>query len=307
MNSYSIIIPVYNSEESLYKLCESIELLFKKTPHSFFEIIFIHDNSSNPETIKHLKILSNKYTFLKVINFTKNFGQQAATYCGLQHSKGDYIITMDDDFQHNPEDIFKLLEKKQHDVVLGKFKARSDSKLVMITSKIKAYFDYLIINKPKNITASPYRLIKRNIVNSILKINTSSPSILALIFYVTQDVVNVNVSHHKAIGRNSNYNFNKRLKLFFNLLIFNSSFLLKVIGYIGSVTFILSFILGGYFIFKKTMFGVPLGYTSIIVSILFIGGLNLLGISVLGEYFVRLLNNSEQKPPYVIRDIINEK
>jgi len=297
----SIIIPVYNSTLSLDKLAEGINDVFKEINFEH-EIIFVDDASPNADTWETLKKLNNKYPEIKCLRLTRNFGQHAATLCGIKNATGDYILTMDDDCQHSPEDIQKLLEHCSHDIVIAKFKEKKHSFFKRITSNLKGYFDCKIIGKPKNIKLSSFRLIKSSIAECMFLINTPYPFIPALLFYVSKDVVNVEVTHYSRLQGNTNYTLIKMIQIFSNLMINNSSLLLRYIGYMGLTSAIVSSILIITLVVNKLSGGPSVeGWTSIMLTILFFGGMTLSSLGIIGEYLIRLVSTTESRPVYIIR------
>jgi glycosyltransferase involved in cell wall biosynthesis len=241
---------------------------------------------------------------VKGIDLFRNFGQQAATMCGFQHCEGDYIITMDDDLQHNPVEIPKLIAKKGHDIVIARLKNRKSSFFERQTSLIKSYFDFIILGKPKQIRLSPFRLLRKSVVKEMLQIRTPSPFVPALMFYITKDVVNVDVEHETRFEGQSNYSFSSRVKLFSLIVINNSSVILKLIGYIGILSLMFSFFLLSYFLLAKLFFTTPpTGWTSLFSAILFFGGLTLFAVGLVGEYIVRIIPIVESKPPFIVREL----
>ncbi len=304
---YSLVIPCYNSSESLFQLAKRIKKVFMNLGSSY-EIIFINDCSPNPKTWLAIKTIALEDENVKAINLTRNFGQQAASICGFSYSKGNYIITMDDDLQHAPEDIPCLIHMKKHDLVIAKFIDRKDSSFNQLTSKIKSYFDYLILGKPRHLQLSPFRLMKESTVSNMLKIKTPTPFISALMFYVSKDAVNVEITHHNRFEGTSNYNFKKRWKLFTLIVINNSSFFLKMIGYFGIISALFSFILIGYFIFTKIFSSSPpAGWTSTFSAILFFGGMTLFSVGLIGEYLIRIMPVVENRPAYIVREVYEKK
>ena len=113
---YSIVVPVYKSTVSLEGIAERVDITFSKLSNCDYELIFVNDSPFYYETVKILEKLVRKYPKVIVIELMKNFGQQPATLCGIENSKGEYIITMDDDLQHAPEDIPHLIKKETHDI-----------------------------------------------------------------------------------------------------------------------------------------------------------------------------------------------
>ncbi|WP_412560330.1 glycosyltransferase family 2 protein [Winogradskyella sp. MIT101101] len=299
----SIVIPVYKSSKSLSKLVEKLEDVCSTLPYNY-EVIFINDSPYHTATNDALNRLVKEHKNVVHIRLTKNFGQQPATLCGLNHAKGDYILTMDDDLQHHPEDIEKLLALKTHDVVIAKFPKKKHNIFKNIGSKIKGLFDHWILGKPKHIKLSSYRLMSRSIAEKILSIKTPYPFIPALLFSVTDDIVNVEVSHHSRDEGRSSYTFFKLLKLFSNLIINNSSILLRVIGYLGFSSAFISVVFAIVILIKRfTQEYVLQGWTSLILSVLFFGGLTLFALGVIGEYLIRIVGTAESRPVYFVRQI----
>lgn len=301
---YSVIIPVYNSVETLEQLAIRIKQVFSNL-HLDYEIIMVEDCSPNKNTWQTLRYLAEIDPNVTAIRLSRNFGQQSATLCGFKESTGDYIITMDDDLQHNPEDIPYLLEESQHDIVIGEFLQKKASIFRRITSHLKGYFDTLLIGKPKHIRLSPFRMINRATVNGMLSIKSSNPFIPALMFYVSKDVVGVPIEHrHRREGK-SNYTIWRMLGVFNNLIIGNSSFLLKVIGYLGMGIAFFSIIYAVFIFAGQLRNPSPIpGWTSVIVSVLFVGGLLLFSVGIIGEYLIRIITGVESRPSYIIREII---
>lgn len=301
--SISIIIPVYNSDQSLRELSERIYNVFTNVCKESFEIIFVDDCSSNVTTWNTLQDLARTHSFVHAIQFGRNFGQAAAILSGMEHSNGDWIITMDDDLQHRPEDIPLLLEKRHHDVVIGHFRKKECSAFKKISSDIKGCFDVLLLKKPRSLVASPFRLIKKRVTSEILKIKTSRPFPLAMLLSVTSDIVNVDVPHEiRKYGR-SNYNFRKSLSLFSNMLFNNSSFMLRCMSVFGISLSVFSIVIGIFFILKRVFSNqiVP-GWTSLIVVTLISTGAIIFCLGILGEYVARLLATAENQATWSIKE-----
>lgn len=301
---YSIIVPVYKSTKSLKELSARIKVVFETIQDASYELIFINDSPFFSETVKTLSQLSEDDPNVVVVELMKNFGQQAATLCGVENAKGDYLVTMDDDLQHAPEDIICLMEKQEHDVVIAKFIDKKHNIFKRIMSGIKSYFDHIILGKPKHIKLTAYRLIRADIAKLMFKRNTPYPFIPALLFSITDDVVNVELEHYARGEGKSSYTFVKMLQVFSNLLINNSSFLLRLIGYIGMFIALFSGVSAVAIIFKKLFYDyVIVGWTSIILTIIFFGGLTLFTLGVIGEYLIRIIATTEQRPVYYVKSI----
>ncbi len=305
MQTLSIVVPVFNTVKSLDELVLRVEETLKNVECiKDYEFILVNDGSSNSTTWKQMKRLSSKKPNVISISLMRNFGQQAATMCGIREAKGDYILTMDDDLQHPPEEISKLLEMRDHDVVIGQFSNKKHSFQKRLFSRIKGYFDRIILGKPKGIQLSPFRLINRKTIDGILMLDsTPYPFLPAMMLYVTKDLVGVEVNHSPRKEGQTGYTFNKMIKMFSNLMISNSSFLLRLIGKIGIAIAVISLTYGAYLIYRRIFDTIDLiGWTSVMVAVLFIGGIILFSMGVIGEYLIRITEGIDKKPTYIIRE-----
>ena len=301
---YSIVIPVYGTSQSLIDIAERTKAVFNMLPGKKYELIFVNDCSPNKDTEPTLQFIFKNDPNVTVISFGKNFGQQAATLCGIHHARGDFIITMDDDLQHKPEDIPSLIEIENHDAVIAFFSHKKHPFLKRFASSLKGWFDYIILKKPKHIKLTSFRMIKRCIADGLKDCQTPYPFIPAMLFRMTSDIVNVNVQHHDRLDGDSQYTFWKMVCVFSNLLINNSYLLLRAIGFIGFGGFAFSVLLSVYLIVRHLFWGFGVsGWASLMLAIVFFGGLILFGIGVIGEYLLRILANLEQKCMYYIKSI----
>jgi dolichol-phosphate mannosyltransferase/undecaprenyl-phosphate 4-deoxy-4-formamido-L-arabinose transferase len=299
---YSIVIAVYNSTQSLLELTERLVQVFNDQIKDTFEIIFVDDASPDPGTWDTLKALHAKYPNIVLIQLMKNFGQSGAVLCGLRYARGKYIITMDDDLEHLPEEIPTLIKHRDHDIVIGAFHSKTHSFFRRLASKIKGYFDYKIIGKPRHIKNSPFKLIRKEVVDAVNRMNISNPFISALLFYASNDIVNVSMKHGKRKYGQSGYTLNKLFQQFFNLLFNNSIYLLKIIGNLGTLFAALSIALSLFYLYKKIFIGIPVpGWTTVVILLLLFGGIFLFSLRVIGEYLIRIINVIEVRPAFIIR------
>ncbi len=300
---YSVIIPVYNSNESLSELVVRLSKVFHQLCQSY-EIIFVDDGSPNIATWPLLKDLSQDNKEVHAIRLTRNFGKARAVLCGMQHASGEWVFTLDDDLQHAPEDIPILLKMRNHDVVIGTFNNRKRHSLIrQFTSRVKRYFDRKILGMPSDIRMSPFKLFKAEVVKDMLSIKSTQPFIPALMYYATRDVVQVNITHYPRQHGKSAFTFHRRLKQFSNLIFGNSSFLLRFVAVFGIFISILSFLYGGYLIGLYVKNGRPLaGWTSLMVITLGLGGTIMFTVGIIGEYLIRIIERVENRPAYLVRE-----
>ena len=301
---YSIVIPVYGTSQSLIELAKGIDAEFHQFDLKDYELVFVNDCSPNRETEPTLKHIFENNQRVKVISLSRNFGQQAATLCGISHALGDFVITMDDDLQHRPEHIKLFFEYEFHDVVIASFPEKKHSIFKRMTSDFKGWFDYIILKKPKHIQLTAFRMIKRHIAEGLSECNTPYPFIPAIIFDLTIDIVNVQIPHYDRLEGKSQYSVWKMLRLFSNLLINNSYLLLRILGIVGISGFLMSLMISFYLIIRYFLWGFKVvGWASQILAISIFGGLILFGTGVIGEYLVRILANLENKHMYYIKNI----
>lgn len=296
----SIVIPVYNSSR-LDEITRRIDAVFANLSEEH-EIIFVDDFSTSVDVWATLTRLAAEHQSVRAIQLTRNFGQHEATLCGLKESRGDLVITMDDDLQHSPEEIPRFLALKDFDIVLAQLKNKQHSLFKRLVSRIKGIFDQIIIDKPKGVLLSSYRMLSRMVVDGMLSINTPHPFIPSLIFHVSHNVTGLEVEHHERQGARSGYTFWKLFRVFTNLVINNSSLVLRLVGYLGIVLAGISFLMALLTIYMRLMHEIAIiGWASLFAALLLIGGLLLFSMGLMGEYLIRIIETSEAKPTFFVR------
>lgn len=297
----SIVVPVYDSLV-LEELSDRVDAAFRELPDHDYELIFVDDGSPDERVWPLLERLAGERSRVVALQLTRNFGQQAATLCGLRESRGELVVTMDDDLQHDPGDIGLLLARADADIVVAQLGRKHHSVFRRITSRMKGIFDRIIIGKPKKIQLSSFRLLRRTVVDGILEIRTPNPFIPAMMFHVSKRVVGVPVTHHPRRQGKSGYTLIGMIRVFSNLLINNSSLVLRVVGQLGMAFAVVSFATAFYVMYRKLVHGIPVqGWASLFATLLLIGGLLLFGLGIVGEYLVRIIESSETKPTYFVR------
>ncbi|MEL1136204.1 glycosyltransferase family 2 protein [Desulfitobacterium sp. THU1] len=221
MEKMSVVVPVYNSQKTLEKLCYSLKEALNKL-NLDFEIILVDDGSKDDSFGKMLE-LHRVELRIKVIQLKRNYGQQNAIMCGLRYATGNYTVIMDDDLQNPPEEIVKLWQKIQegYDVVYGL--------PPLSTKKVQGYRYWggvlrdllfnLMINKPAGIKVSSFRILRQDLVAKIIEDRTSFVYISAIIFKQRVVVGNIEVEHHKRESGQSNYSILKLVRLYLKILL----------------------------------------------------------------------------------------
>ncbi|MCX6294654.1 MAG: glycosyltransferase family 2 protein [Bacteroidetes bacterium] len=301
MINYSVIVPVFNSEEILGELVLRVHGVFEKN-NSSFEIILVDDGSQD-ESWKKIEELKIQYPkTLKAIKLTKNFGQHNATLCGIGLSIGNQIITIDDDLQFPPEEINKLIqcfEKTNADLVYGVPENKKHSAI----RNAGTYYVKATSNQSKG--GSSFRLLKRTICDEIIEKHQNNFLFLdTIVTWYTNNIETVLVEHLPRKSGKSGYSLSKLISLYFNIIINYSAVPLKLMTYGGLFFSIITFLFGIRFIYKKLVHHVPIGYTSIIVTVLFSTSLILLCLGIIGQYLYKLYQMQNKKPPYSIQKLI---
>lgn len=305
----SLVVPVFNEEEAIpifYKTVRENEELKKHE----VEIIFINDGSkdSTESIINALAIADN---LVKPLSFTRNFGKEPALFAGLDHATGDAVIPIDVDLQDPIDVIPVLIEKWQEgaDVVLAK---RADRSTDGWLKRKTAEWFYKLHNKistPKiEENVGDFRLMSRETVENIKLLPERNLFMKGVLSWVGGKVDIVEYSRAERSAGESKFNGWKLWNLALEGITSFSTFPLRMWTYIGLFVGAISFVYGGWMIIDKLIWGNPVpGYPSLLVSILFLGGVQLIGIGVLGEYIGRIYVESKKRPKYLLKGNKNEK
>jgi len=297
----SIVIPVYNSENCLDVLASNLTNILEDLGKAY-EVILINDGSLDNSWEK-ISTLSKDYGKLKGINLRKNFGQDSAIMAGLNYSSGESIIIMDDDFQHDPAAIPSLLGalEKGHDVCYARFNSKKQSWFKNFGSWFNDKVANVILKKPKEIYLSPYKAIKREVVDEIIKYDGPYPYVDGLLFRITYNITQVTIEHHQGYG---NYNLTKSIRVWSRLATNFSVIPLRIATVLGFISSGIGFILALYFIYRKLTGSPPVGWASLIVVVLFVGGIQLVTTGIIGEYIGRLFLHHSKEPQFVVSEVI---
>lgn len=302
----SLIIPCYNEEESIRLfLDETQKFEYQLSNQLDFEYIFVNDGSKD-RTLDVLREISSKTNNVHYLSFSRNFGKESALLAGLEHAKGDYITVMDADLQDPPELLVEMYEKIQegYDIVGTRRKDREGE------PPIRTFFAkmfYKIINSVSDTKivdgARDFRLMTRQVVDSILEmgeVNRFSKGIFAWVGY---DTYYISFENRERVAGETSWNFWQLVKYSMEGFINFSEALLSIATYSGILSFIAS-ILGIIFVIvrKLTVGGSVNGWASMIVVMLFIGGLQLLCLGILGKYVAKIFLETKKRPVYIIKE-----
>lgn len=306
MVDVSIVIPVYNAENSVEELYSRIVTVFEKDIKKKFEIIFV-DDASQDSSWEKLKELNKQDKRVKIIRLLSNYGQHNATSCGMKYTAGDYIITMDDDLQHIPEEIPGLLEyflsNPENDVLMTVPQKRKHSLIRNIGSYLTNIIISISIKKPLKLRVSSFRIMSRIVKDAILNYKGKNVTISSIICYSTKRVGNYEVKHGERQYGRTNYSLIRLIKLSLSNAFNFSALPLKFISIIGFLVSFFAAIYVIYILYRKLTGGIHQpGFSSITILISFFSGTILFSIGVLGEYIIRILNNLNYEKNYLVRE-----
>jgi len=296
----SILIPVYNGADSIQKLVEKIESELSEVN---YEIVMVNDGSkdSSEQTCSTLADSSEK---LKFISLRKNFGEHNTVMCGLNFIKGEYVVIIDDDFQNPPSEIKKLLNEieRGYDVVYSRFEKKNHKVWRNIGSKLTNMVATKLLKKPKDLYLSSFKILRKELVQSIIQYKGPSPYIDGLIWRSTNNYSVVEVIHNKRQSGTSNYTLKKLVSLYLNMFINFSVQPLRIFTLAGMIFFFISIAFSIVIIFERIlMSNIPSGWTTLSLLTLFFGSLQLLFIGLIGEYLGKLFMDVNKSPQYVIK------
>ena len=296
----SVIIPVYNSESSIVSLVDTLHKALKEIT---FEIILVNDGSKDGSE-RLCKELARKFSSVHFISLRRNYGEFNAVMCGLNFTKGEYCVMIDDDFQNPPEEIIKLVntaEKGSYDVVYTYYSKKEHAVYRNLGSRLVNWITSYLLGKPKDLYLSSFKLIKRDVIEEIIKYKGPYPYIDGLIFRITSNIGTVQVIHHKRGDGASNYTWRKLISLFLNILFCYSALPIRLFMPIGLGLFGVGFLLL-LFLFGQWIVGPdPKGWQVVTAAVIFIGGIQCTLLSVLGEYIGKSFMDQSGQPQYVIK------
>jgi len=300
----SIIVPCFNEENVIDIFLNKIFSVLAYTDEDF-EIVFVNDGSRD-NTLSVLKEKSKEYENVRVINLSRNFGKEAALTAGLDASKGEVVVPIDVDLQDPPELILDFIKKYKegYDVVVGK---RVDRTTDSVAKRISAEFFYKIHNKIADIeiphNVGDYRLMSRRVVDELKKLPESQRFMKGLFAWLGFKTAVVEYKRDARVAGDSSFNGWKLWNFALDGITSFSTAPLRVWLYIGLGLAFISFVYGSWIILKTLLFGADTpGYASMITVVLFLGGIQLMGIGILGEYIGRIYVESKNRPIYIVED-----
>lgn len=307
---YSVVIPVYNSGEWMDELIAAIQKVMD-TLDGKYEIVMVNDGSPKLDTWDIMLSMCEKYKHMKMINLQYNSGQLNALLCAMKNSSGKYVITMDDDFQHSPDEIPRLVAKIKEtncDCVIANYAHKEHNGFRKLGSKFANFLSHKIYKKPKNITSNSFRIMKRDLAVALTSYRGKFPQIGPMIFSLTRNIDVVTIEHKERKYGKSGYSVGHLISETMNIIINGSTFpidFMAIFGFIVSgISFVIAFV---YFILYVVGSTTVPGFTAQILATSFFSGVITFSIGIVGKYIGKIVKESSGFPPYLEREIKHSK
>ena len=307
MTLLSFVIPCYRSEKTITGVVEEIKTTVAQRGGYEYEIILVNDCS--PDSVYSvIEGLCAADSRVKGVNLSKNFGQHAAILTGLSVVSGDLVVVLEDDGQCPANEVWNLIDKLDDgfDIVFARYSDKRHSVFRNLGSRINDIMAEYLIGKPKYLANTGFIAMHRFVVEQVIKYKNPYPYLSGLLFQISSKITNVDVTHRDRLLGSSGYTFKKLTALWLNGFISFSVKPLRIATLIGAVCASIGFGLGVYIIINKIINpGIAAGYSGIMATISFIGGMILLMLGMIGEYVGRIFISINDIPQYVIKNTVN--
>jgi len=306
MIQYSVVIPVYNGEITVKPLFKRLKSFFEASNYDY-EVIFVYDCGNDNSWNVLLKLKNEFTTNIKLIKLSRNFGQHNALICGFENANGEFIITMDEDLQHAPEDIAKLIVKQKEsdfDVVYGKYEERKHTFFRNLTSHaLKRIIEIGIPEIHQDYSA--FRLMKSSVAKSTVEMKNSYTFLDGYLSWITTHVGSCFVSHSERQGGVSAYTFKKLVNHTINIFVTFSDLPIRFLSKFSIGLLLVMCFFATYVIGRKILYNdFAMGYPSLILAIGFGVGFIMLALGIIGEYIYRINLKTTKRPNYNIDKIL---
>lgn len=298
----SVIAPLLNEEKNVYELYSRLRTVLEKNSSSY-EIILVNDGSSD-HTLQAIEKIASEDRHVKFISFSRNFGHQLAIYAGLEKCSADKIILIDGDLQDPPETIDTLLHKMNegYDVVYAKRTARRGESFL---KKITAKLFYRILNRITSINipvdTGDFRIMKRKVAVELLRMNDHNKFLRGQIAWLGFKETFVTYEREERKNGNTNFSYSRMFRFAFDGITGFSNFPLKFASICGILVSLLAFAFIIYILLAKLVWHETVsGWASIMVTVLFLGGIQLLSVGIIGEYISRINDAVRNRQLYII-------
>ncbi len=307
----SFVIPCYRSGETLPGVIGEIKEKMEHMAGYTYEVILVNDCSPD-QTFETIRKLCRENSNITGINLAKNFGQHSALMAGFHYAKGDVIVCLDDDGQTPADEADKLIRAVEDgaDVAYAKYSHKHHSGFRNWGSHINELMTRVMLGKPKELYVSSYFAAKRFVIDEVVQYEYAYPYVIGLVLRTTKNIVNVEVNHRDRWAGESGYTIGKLLSLWFNGFTAFSVKPLRIATVSGAVCAGVGFLYGIYTIIKKIFINPPglvTGFSALMSVLVFMGGMLMLMMGIVGEYIGRMYISMNKSPQYVIREVVSKE
>ncbi len=272
-----------------------------------YEIVLVNDCSPD-DTFETIRNLCEQDSRITGINLAKNFGQHSALMAGFHYAKGDIVVCLDDDGQTPADEVGKLLDgiKNGADVVYAKYIHKHHSSFRNFGSRINELMTRIMLGKPKYLRVSSYFAMKKFVMDEMIRYQFAYPYVIGLVLRTTKNIINVEVHHRDRAAGESGYTFGKLLSLWFNGFTAFSVKPLRIATVMGAGCAGVGFLYGIYTIIKKIIInppGLTTGFSALMSVLVFMGGMMMLMLGLVGEYMGRMYISMNNSPQFVISEV----
>ena len=307
MTRISFVIPCYCSEKTIPIVIEEIHSIMRGNTGYDYEIILVNDFS--PDSVYTvISDLAQIDMRIKGIDLAKNFGQHSALMAGYGAAQGDIVVSLDDDGQIPLENVFELIKKIEdgYDVVYASFENNVRGGFRTFGTRMNDIMANILLQKPKELHITSFFAMKKFVCEEIIRYQSPYPYVSGLVLRTTKNVCNISMKQRARLMGASGYNFHKLLSLWLNGFTAFSIKPLRIATIAGAFCAFMGFLFGVWVIIRKLCHPEILaGYSSLVALLLFIGGVIMLMLGLIGEYIGRIYICINQSPQYVVRQTIN--
>ena len=304
--SISVVVPIYNDEEVITELHRRLRPVMEQMTKDY-EIILVNDGSRDHSWEKMLEV-RRENEHIKAVRLSRNFGQQSAIAAGLSLTTKDLIVLMDSDLQDRPEDIPVLIEAlladPQATMAIAQWEERKDSRMKLAVSRLFQRVSNSITEIHTMPRLGIFRVMKKSVVDELKNFPEKTATTVSLLYYIGSKYVAVPLKRDARFAGKSGYNLRKMLNLTFARIFSFSMFPIRMVTYLGALLCVSSMIAALALVIYKLVGNVVAGWTSMMVLMLFLFGLNFAFLGILGEYIGRIFLETKQRPKFMIGEIV---
>jgi len=302
----SIVVPVFNEVPLLEELHARLQAVCEELGRSY-ELIFVDDGSTD-SSFQMLQKLKAQDPHIRIIRFTRNFGQQAAVLAAFRHSRGDVVVQIDSDLQNPPEEISKLLDALEEniDLVTTRPRKRQDTLLRNLGSRFLVWLGQTVSGNAFKLNLSSFRAMRRSVIEKIDACSDRSRYMAVLMSWMAVPTVEIEVEHQQRERGETKYSLFTLIKLAWDIVTGFSNLPLRLVTYLGLLGSVLGFLLSAFLLYQRVVQGILIDGFVVLSSVFaFFAGVQLFSIGLLGEYLGRVYLQVQNRPDYIVDKVVD--